>query len=455
VERLVIGSGSGFWGDLLEPAVEMAERADVSHIGFDHLSELTMAILNRQKAKDPARGFIPDVVPWTDAILPTAHRRGIKLITNAGGANPRAAADAVAGVARKHGLGGLRIGIVGGDDILSDLDTLTGQGWRFENMDTGETGLDRIRDRLVAANVYTGADGIIEQLAADADVIVTGRVSDSALYVAPIMHAFGWDHSPTHTDHIAAAITVAHIIECAACVTGGMSNMWRISERPWEPGFPVAEVSSDGSAFITKTPGSGGVVNEWTVKEHLLYEIQDPKRYMMPDGIADFTTVEVDDHGNNRVHISGVRGQPRPATAKACLAYENGWIGEGMAFFPWPDALDKAHFAKRWLEERVAALGIAFEDMRIDLIGVNMLHGQTAPVIDHGMGEVGLRFALRAESRECAEMVRREVTHLWTMGPVGTAIGVPFRVRPVVSLWPTTVPWEAVQPWTDQIEVAR
>jgi len=449
VKTVRIGAGSGFWGDILQPAIDMVERADVQFMGFDHLSELTMAILSRQLAKDPSRGFIPDLVPWMTALLPTAKARGITLLSNAGGANPRAAARAIEAIAT----GPMKIGIVGGDDVLPALPGLVEQGWNFKNLDTGEEGLGRIKDRLVAAHVYTGSEGIVSQLEAGADVVITGRVSDNALYVGPIMHALGWERSPAFHDRIAAAITVGHIIECAACVTGGMSNMWRTSRRPWEIGFPIAEVSADGSAVITKTPQSGGVVNSWTVKEHLLYEIQDPNRYLMPDGVADFTAVSVDDLGEDRVRVSGMRGGPRPETAKACLAYRNGWIGEGMAFFPGPDALEKAQWAARWLEERFDALGTVLTERRVDLVGVNMLQGSTVPTVDPGLSEVGLRFAARTERREDADRIRREITHLWTMGPVGTAIHVPAPVRPVVSLWPTLVPWEAAEPWHDQLEV--
>ena len=218
---------------------------------------------------------------------------------------PRAAAREVAKVARDAGLSGTRIGIVEGDDLLPTLDRLRADGVTLENMDTGEEGLDRISNRIVAANAYLGADGIIEQLQGDADVIVAGRVSDNALHVAPIMHEFGWSYDDEHVDRIAAAITVGHLIECTACATGGMSNMWRISDRTWQVGFPIAEIAEDGTATITKLEGSGGIVNEWTIKEHLLYEIIDPNNYVMPDGVADFTSVQLDDLGRRPRHRLG------------------------------------------------------------------------------------------------------------------------------------------------------
>ena len=452
MKTVTMGSGSGFWGDLLEPAVEMAQRSDIQYLGFDHLSELTMAILSRRRVKNADDGFVPDVIPWMRAILPAARRRGIRMLTNAGGANPRACAEAVSQVAEELGYSGLRIGIVGGDDVLAALPGLEDQGWTFRNMDTGEEGLERIRGRLVAANAYIGAEGIVEQLRADADLVITGRVSDNALYVGPLLPEFGWNYAE-HSQEIAAAVTVGHVIECAACVTGGMSTMWRLSDQGREVGFPVAEFRENCEAVISKTPDSGGVVNEWTVKEHLLYEIQDPANYVMPDGVADFTGVQLFDDGPGRVGLRGMGGGPRPEHAKACLAYTNGWIGEGMAFFPWPDALEKAQFAARWLEQRMERLGLRFEDRRVDLVGVNMLQGEAAPVADYDAAEVGLRFAVRAQDRESAEVIRREITHLWTMGRVGSSIGPPSRVRPVVSLWPTLIPWEAVSCFSEQLEV--
>ena len=463
----MIGSGSAFWGDILEPAVAMAERADVSYMGFDHLSELTMAILNRAKSKDSSKGFIPDIVPWMEAILPAARRRGIRVLSNGGGANPIEAARAVARAAEHLGLRGLRIGVVSGDDFLGKIDELRGSGWKFANLDTEEEDIGSIRDRLVSANAYIGSERIIEALAAESDVVVTGRVSDNALFVGPLMHEFGWDFSEQYVDRIAAAITVGHVIECSGCATGGMSNMWRLSDPEREIGFPIAEFEENGEAVITKTPETGGVVNEWTIKEHLLYEVQDPNRYVMPDGVADFTAVKLKGDGKDRVRMTGMQGWGRPDAAKACLGYTNGWIGEGMAFFPWPDALEKAEWAKRWISARLKRLAVPLEELQIDFVGGNMLHGQAAPPMrpmrseqtatDSVMApnEVGLRVAARALRREHAEVIRREITHLWTMGPIGTSITVPARARPVLSLWPTLVPWEALETTHEQIEVPR
>jgi hypothetical protein len=453
MKKVVIGSGSAFWGDMLEPAVEMAARSDVQYIGFDHLAELTMAILNRMKAKNPQSGYIQDIIPWMKKMLPVTAPKGIKMITDAGGANPMQAAIEVKKIVEDLKLGKMKIGVVYGDDVLPYMDELRKGGWKFRNLDTGEEDVDRIRKDIVAANAYIGADLIVKELGNGADMVITGRASDNALYVGPLMHEFGWDFSDKYVDKVAAAVTVGHIIECSGCVTGGMSNMWKVSERPWELGFPIAEVFENGDAVITKTPGSGGIVNQWTVKEHLLYEIMDPENYLMPDGIADFTAVHLNEESRNRVKVTGMRGKKRPETLKVCIGYRDGFIGEGICYFPWPDALEKAKWAEKWVRERFKALGVQFQELRIDYMGVNMLHGEAAPIEDKDYNEVGLRIAGRTRTFEEADAVRREATHLWTMGPIGASFGVPLNVRPVIALWPSLVPREAVKTQSETMEV--
>jgi len=453
MKKVVIGSGSAYWGDMLEPAVEMAERSDVQYIGFDHLAELTMALLNRMKTKNPEAGYIQDIVPWMKKMLPATTPKGIKMITNAGGANPIQAAQEVKKVIKDLNLGRMKIAVISGDDILPYIDEIRSDGWKFKNADTGEEDIDRVRDKIVAANAYIGADLIIQGLKDGADMVIAGRVSDNALYVGPLMHEFGWEYSEEYVDRVAAAITVGHIIECAACVTGGMSNMWKVSERPWEIGFPIAEFYENGEAVITKTPDSGGIVNEWTVKEHLLYETLDPNNYMMPDGIADFTSLRLTEEGRNRVRVTRMSGKKRPDTLKVCIGFRDGFIGEGLVFIPWPDALEKAKFAEKWVRERLKILNVTFRELRIDFMGVNMLHGEAAPIEDKDFNEVGLRISARTDTWQEAEVIRREATHLWTMGPIGTSFGVPLNVRPVIALWPSLVPRDAVRAESQMMEV--
>jgi hypothetical protein len=313
-------------------------------------------------------------------------------------------------------------------------------------MDTGEEGLDRIRPDIVAANAYVGSEGILEALQAGAEYIIAGRISDGAPFVGALMHEFGWSYRDSDWDRIGAAITIGHLLECACFCTGGGSNQWREAVDAWKIGFPIAEVNEIPEAIITKAPDTGGIVNQWTVKEQLLYEVLDPHNYFMPDGIADLGEVTVDEIGKNRVKVQGFRGKPRPETLKLCIGYQDGWIAEGLLLFSWPDALEKAQRAEEIVRKRLKhRVKVEPEEIRFDYVGVNALHGHTAPMPDCELNEVGLRIAAKLRTRQEADLVRREATHLWTLGGIGTAFGVPFPIRPVVSLWPTLVPREAIE----------
>lgn len=445
-----LGSGSAYWGDLMEPAVDLAERGELDYLCFDHLAELTLSILQRQRSKDPSRGYITDIVPWMEAILPIARRNGTRLITNAGGANPLAAAEQVIRIARKHGLTGTRVAVVTGDDVHETMLRLNDEGMSFRNMDTGEEDLGRIRDRIVAANAYIGAEGIVEGLVRDAHVVVTGRASDNALYVGPLMHEFGWTFDDF--EQMGAAVTIGHILECAALANGSLSNFWREAQPLSRVGFPFADIDETGSAVVSKLDGTGGLVTEMTIKEQLLYEIHDPKRYLMPDAIADFTAPRVEQVGKDRVRVSGMTGTERPDTLKVCIGFEDGWIGEGVAMFSWPEAYDKALAGEQIVRDRLEILGVKPREIVFELLGINTLHGPTAPAPSQEMNEVGLRVAAHCDTLADAEVVRREILHLWTLGGVGSAIMPPGRPRPVTSLWPTLIPRDAIDVHVDVLE---
>lgn len=450
---LRLGAGSGFWGDAQDPALELLEKGELDYLCFDYLAELTMALLQRQKMKNSDAGYIPDAVQCMNALLPQARERGTRLISNGGGVNIRAAAQRIVENARKDGLAGARIALVEGDDLLGKLDSLTSSNVPLTNMDTGDEDFSAIRSRVVSANVYTDSSGIVESLKGDADVVITGRVSDNALYVGPVVHEFGWQRDAAHADLLAASVTVGHILECAAGCTGGMSSRFADMPRMGQVGFPIAEFRRDGSADITKLPGTGGRVDTFTVKEHLVYEISDPRNYLMPDAVADFTSLSLDAAGTDRVRVSGVKGKPAPDLLKLVVGYQDGWIGETMAFFPWPNAYDRACKARDTMLERFERMGLAADQIHFDFVGLNMLHGPAAPAPERDranqMSEVGLRCAVRTRTREEADKVRRAGTHLWIMGPGGTSFGTPMKSRPIVALWPTLIPREFVRQTTD------
>jgi hypothetical protein len=449
-----LGAGSGFWGDAMDPAMELLEKGKLDYLCFDFLAELTMALLQRQKLKKPELGYIPDAVQYMKAMMPMARECGTRLVSNGGGVNTRAAASKIVADARALGLKGIRVALVEGDDLLGDIDRMLAAGVPFTHMETGDTGFHVIRERVVSANVYTDCAGIVEALAGGADVVITGRVSDNAVYVGPLMHEFGWRHDAAHADRIAAAVTLGHIVECAAACTGGMSSRFSDMPRMGCVGFPILEVQPDGSAELTKLPGTGGRVDEFTIKEHLVYEIGDPRRYIMPDGIADFTSLKLETIGPDRVRISSVRGQTAPELLKLVIGYQDGWIGESISFFPWPSAYARALKARQSMLERFERMGLKAEQVHFDFVGLNTLHGPAAPIPESAneLNEVGLRCAVKTATAEEAEKVRRAASHLWIMGPGGTSFGAPIKPRPVFSLWPTLIPREFVKTHVEILE---
>ncbi|MDH0682964.1 acyclic terpene utilization AtuA family protein [Achromobacter animicus] len=452
-KRVRLGAGSGFWGDAQDPAQELLERGNLDYLCFDYLAELTMALLQRQKLKRPDAGYVPDAVQTMINLLPRATAVGTKLISNGGGVNPRAAAQRIAEGARQAGLAGTRIALIEGDDMLDKLDDLMGQGVPLRNMDTGDENFAAIRNRVVCANVYTDSSGITAGLEGDADVVIAGRVSDNALYVGPLAHEFGWRRDTAHIDRYAAAVTLGHIVECAAGCSGGMSSRFAEMPHMGRAGFPILEVGADAEAIVTKLSGTGGRVDEWTIKEHLVYEVGDPRCYLMPDAVADFTSLKLIDEGEDRVRVSGVRGEAAPDLWKLVVGYQDGWIGETMAFFPWPYAYDRAVKARETMLERFERMGLAAEQIHFDFVGLNTLHGPAATFPGreqaNELPEVGLRCAVRTRTAEEADKVRRAGTNLWIMGPGGTSFGTPMKPRPVISLWPTLIPRAAVEQKTE------
>ncbi|MBK6472619.1 MAG: DUF1446 domain-containing protein [Betaproteobacteria bacterium] len=454
---LRLGAGSGFWGDAMDPAMELLEKEPLDYLCFDFLAELTMALLQRQKAKDPNAGYVADAVTYMKAMMPLAHARGTRLISNGGGVNVAAAARQITADAKALGLKGMKIAAVEGDDFLGRMDGLLKSGLPLAHMDTGATNLAERAGDIVCANVYTDSTGIVQALEQGADVVIAGRVSDNAVYVGPAVHEFGWMRDAEHADRIAAAVALGHIVECASACTGGMSSRFAEMPHMGRVGFPIIEMQRDGSAVITKTAGSGGKVDCHTIKEHMVYEIADPRAYLMPDGVADFTSLRLDDLGGDRVRVSGMRGKGAPRTLKLVVGLKDGWIGESMAFFPWPNAYDRVMKAKQTMLERFERLDLKSDAIHFDVIGLNMLHGDAAPRIDPGLAnqlpELGLRCAVRTRSAAEADKVRRAAANLWIMGPGGTSFGTPIKPRPVVSLWPTLIPSGCVQQTVSMWEV--
>ncbi len=439
-----LGAGQGFYGDTPDGALDVARYGDVTYICFDALAELTMAILQKDRMRDPDGGYTRDLPAFMRLLLPIARERGITLITNAGGMNPQGAAAAVCGVARELGMSDLQVGVVTGDDLTSRIDELRDHGVPLDHLDTG-TSIGTVRDRLVFAVTYLGAQPVVEALQQDADVVITGRVADASLFVAPMVHELGWgfdDH-----DRLAAGVVMGHLMECSGQATGGnfSGDWWNVPDLD-RVGYPVCEMREDGSALLTKPPGSGGRVSFDTVKEQLLYEVLDPRSYLNPDVIADFTTVQLEDLGDDTVAISGVRGRPRPETLKVVAGYLDGWMGTAMIGYSWPDAPAKARRAAQLIDKLAGRAGLEPLEQLAELVGMDSLHGDAATQ-NEDVNEVVLRIAARFASEQEAAKFPRIAMPLALNGPpfIGGASG-PSGPRALIGVWPTLVPRDAVEP---------
>lgn len=443
MRKIRIGAGSGFWGDNLDPAIQIAKLGDVQYLAYDFLGEPTIPALQKLRRKDPAAGFVPAIRAVVRGVLPTCLEKGIKILTNAGAANPEACAETILATAREMGITRLKVGIVTTNDIQGKVEELLDKGVLFPNLDNGDDDLGRVRDRIVGSYVYSGAYGYVEALQQGADIIISDRATDDAAILAPLVHEFGWKWDDW--DRLAAGILAGHLIECGAACTGGISSLWREVPEPWNIGYPIAEVSEDGGVVITKVDGTGGLVNQVTLTEHLLYEVQDPGNYLMPEVVTDFTRVEMEQIGKDAVKVWGARGKPGPATLKAGIAYADGFIGEAETSVSWPDAVAKARRSIEIIRKRFDMIGLDAEEVRFDMIGVDSCHWSASPEPDDDINEVRIRVAAKCAQRSEAAKVAREAVMLMGSGPIGSTgqLNTPGP-REVFALWPTLIPREEV-----------
>ena len=446
-----IAAGQGFWGDWLEaPYRQVTGRGTpIDYLMMDYLAEVTMSILQKQKTRDPALGYATDFVTQMERILPTVVERGIKVTANAGGVNPRACAAAVAAVARKLGLGGkVTIGVVTGDDLLSRLDGLIARGHALKNLDTGGA-LRDVRDTVLSANAYLGAAPVAAALQRGAQIVITGRVTDTGLTLAPMMHAFGWPADAW--DLIAAGTVAGHIIECGAQASGGNClDRWESIPDLANVGYPIVEAREDGTFDIVKHPGTGGRIDVACVTEQLVYEMGDPREYITPDGVADFTTIKLDQAGKDRVRVSGVKGKAATDKLKVSIAYFYGYKAIGTLVYAWPDALAKARAADRILRQRLDQLGLRFEAIHTEFLGATATHGSLAlaDIDPDQIPEVQLRVGVRARDKAPVDRFTREIAPLILNGPpsvTGFAGGRP-KPEEIVAYWPALIDKRMVEP---------
>ncbi len=435
-----IGAGAGYSGDRIEPAVELVEHGALDYLVFECLAERTIALAQQTRRRDAALGYDPLLEARWRAVLPLAAKRGVRIVTNMGAAHPVAAALKTAALARELGIDGLKIAAVTGDDVL---DVVLAGDYRFE--ESGDP-VAAFKDKIVAANAYLGAQPIVDALRAGADVVLTGRAADPALFLAPLIHAFDW--SMSDWDRLGQGTVVGHLLECAGQITGGYFADPGLKDVPdlARLGFPIGEVREDGSVVVTKVPHAGGCVTEATCKEQLLYEIHDPQRYLQPDVVADFTQVGIEQQGVDRVAVHGGRGAPRTATLKTTVAYFDGFIGEGQISYGGPGALARARLALEVVRERLAMTGVSVRELRGDLIGVDSLYGPAPASAQRAEPyEVRVRVTARCDSVEPAAAIGNEVETLYTNGPAGGG-GVTKSVREVIAVQSVLLPREAVRP---------
>ena len=441
-----IANGQGFWGDWLEAPVRLVEGGPIDYLVLDYLAEITMSILQKQKQADQNLGYARDFPPLIRHIAEQIADDGVKVIANAGGVNPIACAREVRRLAP-----GLKVAVVLGDDVFGRIDEFLEKGHQMRDLDTGEP-LSSIRRQILSANAYIGAFPLAEALATGADVVIAGRSTDTALTLAPMVHRFGW--RPDDWDRLAAGTIAGHIVECGAQCTGGNCQVeWQEIPDFANIGYPIVEAEPDGSFAITKHPGTGGRVTSHVIKEQLLYELGDPRRYITPDCVADFTSIRLEDAGPDRVRVCGIRGGPRTDTLKLSIAYAWGWKAVGTLVYSWPDALEKAQAADRMVRERLSQLRIGFDEIYTEYFGANACHGPAAPP-NPDPPEIQLRIGVRGMDKRAVDRFTRELIPLVLSGPptaTGFGEGRPA-VREVVAYWAALIPRDEIRTCVEVIE---
>ena len=444
-----IGSGAAWWGDRVEPAALNAEQGDLDYLCFETMAEATVSAAQVRARRDPSfPGYDSYLDDRMRAVLPACVRRGTRIVSNQGWINPTGAAQRIVHWLRSFGLGGVKVAAVGGSLITDRVLQLTDR--ILENGQPTAT----LAPDLISAEAYLGAEPIVEALRAGAQIVVTGRVADPSLFLAPMMFEFGWD--PLDHARLGAGSGIGHLLECGAQVTGGYFSDpgFKDVPEPWNFGFPIAEVRADGSAVIGKVAGTGGAITLQTVKEQMLYEVHDPANYITPDAVVDFTTARLEQVGPDRVRVSGIGGKPRTPTLKASIGCTEGFIGEDMFFYAGPGALRRAQLARRILEERFRIVDLKAEELRIDFLGLNAIHGAATPADAPEPYELAVRVAARTRTREEALKVGREVDGMAVSGVAHTGKRVPHqdRTREIIGVWSALVPRDAVPPTIEYFE---
>lgn len=450
MKTIRIGSGAGYAGDRMDPAVELMEKGNLDYIIFECLAERTVAIGQQDREREADLGYNQLLEERMEKILPLVSRKRFKVITNMGAANPVSAAQVTKRTAQRLGVSGLKIACVTGDDITDRLEKY----WENPVLENGKK-LKDMKESLISANVYMGAEGITEALKNGADIVITGRVSDPALSIGPLVYEFGWNVED-NPEQMGQAVLIGHLLECAGQVTGGYYADPGYKDVPdlYKLGFPLTEVSEDGAFTVTKVEGSGGLVSVDTCKEQMVYEIHDSKAYLTPDAVADFSHATFTQEGENRVRAEHALSHGRPDTLKVSVGYKDCFIGEGEISYGGGNCLARAQLAADIIEKRVKMTGIKLEEYRTDFIGLNSLYRDKISGMMNGGGikEVRLRISGRTKDRRNAEHLANEVEALYTNGPAGGG-GAVKRVSEIVSVCSVFIPREDVKQTVRYLEV--
>jgi len=436
MQTVRIANGQGFWGDNVDAPLELLRGGPIDYLGMDYLAEVTLSIMMRQKLKNPQTGYATDFIDFIRRALPDLRRRGVRVVTNAGGLNPRACREKVFAVARELGIEGMKIGVVEGDDILPRLAELVASGHAMKNMDSGEPLAPHLA-AMTSANAYLGARPVARALDMGAQIVLCGRITDTALALGPLVHEFGWGEDAWNL--LAAGTITGHILECGAQATGGnFSRFWEVPEL-WNVGYPIAECGADGTFTVTKHPGTGGLVTVDTVAEQLVYEMGNPREYITPDVVADFTSIRLEQEGPDRVRVSGIEGRPKTPYLKISASYLDGYKASGQVTISGPRAIEKARLSADIVWKRLERAGVVFpaEDRAVELVGTGACLPGVLPAPDDPP-EVVLRLGVRSLDRDKLERFGKEIAPLVTAGPPGVTGFAGGRPRPqeVVAYWP-------------------
>jgi hypothetical protein len=430
MKKIRIGSGAGYGGDRLEPALTLMEQGKLDYIGFECLAERTIALAQKEKKNNPTKGYNPLLEFRMEKVLPLAHKNKVKVISNMGAANPEAALEVICNIAERQNIKGLKVASVLGDDVLDYVN----KHLSLKIIETGKP-LSTLEDRIISANAYLGTEGIVKALQNNADIVITGRVSDPALFLAPMIHEFNWQKDVF--DKLGKGTLIGHLLECAGQVCGGYFADLRRKVVPdlWDIGFPFVEVDEMGEGFISKVKGTGGIINTATCTEQLLYEIHDPSSYLTPDCVADFSNVEFEAIAKDNVRFSKASGKPPSDTYKVSVGYHNGYYGEGQISYGGIDCLERAKLAGEIVKKRLRAF--EFMDLSIDFMGMNSISPLEIEAVN--VPEVRLRVSGRTETLEQAQQIGRELETLYTNGPAGGG-GATAKAEEVISVVSVLVP---------------